>query len=333
MVHTIREMGMAKLIWCCGCYGLRSVGVAFIISTLIVTLPDHGAQAARLEARKVNPLSSCGLKCFRWQKCMGQVSGLDARPKELGNTGIIILNKCVEGKCDCQKVLQDAKKKKKQSREDKSTTTQSSRTKPRTSNNGSSSSSRFSPVRKFRNPLRERLSGRKTSTTTTTTTRRPLLRGKLGSRFNRPKLVSDLRAALKPAQADTSSRAKNKVSPKRIVFPSRKPSIATKRVTPKRKPNIVFGFSDDKPIQVELDSPKKESPVDVPLDTGASNETPFIVMATSVSSSFSSSVGRSSRRSDVRNRMARKGKLNRSRGDRINVFKRFFPRPHFLHKF
>ena len=65
MVHTKREMGMAKLKWCCG-YGLRLVGVAFIISTLLVTLPDHGAQAARLKARKVNPLSSCGLKCFRY---------------------------------------------------------------------------------------------------------------------------------------------------------------------------------------------------------------------------------------------------------------------------
>ena len=140
-----------------------------------------------------------------------------------------------------------------------------------------------------------------------------------------------MRASLKPANSDTaSSNAENKVSPKRIVFPSRKPSIATKKVTPKR---IVFGFSDNKPIQIELDSPKDESPKDVALDTGASNEKPFIVMATSVSSSFSSSVGRASRRSDVRHKMARKSNLNQDRKGRINVFKRFFPRPHYLHKF
>ena len=45
---------------------------------------------------------------------MGQVSGKDARPKELGNTGIIVLNKCDMGKCDCVQVLSDAKDKKEQ---------------------------------------------------------------------------------------------------------------------------------------------------------------------------------------------------------------------------
>ena len=112
---------------------------------------------------------------------MGQVSGKDARPKELGNTGIIVLNKCDMGICDCPTILKEAKDKKKKRKEDRtSTTSSSSRTKSRTSNNASSSS-RFRPI--IRNQLRGRLSNRRTTTTTTTTTRRPLLRGKLSSRF------------------------------------------------------------------------------------------------------------------------------------------------------
>ena len=45
---------------------------------------------------------------------MGQVSGKDARPGELGNTGIIVLTKCDQGKCDCPKVLAEADEKKAQ---------------------------------------------------------------------------------------------------------------------------------------------------------------------------------------------------------------------------
>ena len=114
---------------------------------------------------------------------MGQVSGKDARPKELGNTGIIVLNKCDMGKCDCVQVLSDAKDKKEQRNRDKTSTTPSpSRSKSSRTSNRGSSSSRFRPV--IRNNLRSRLSSRKSSTTTTTTTtKRPLLRGKLASRF------------------------------------------------------------------------------------------------------------------------------------------------------
>ena len=73
---------------------------------------------------------------------MGQVSGNDARPGEQGTTGIIILTKCDQGKCDCPKVLAEAKEKKAQKLRDKTSTTQPpSRTKSsRTSNRGSSSS-------------------------------------------------------------------------------------------------------------------------------------------------------------------------------------------------
>ena len=124
----------------------------------------------------------------RWQKCMGQVSGTDNRPKELGNTGIIVLNKCVMGQCDCPAVLKEAAEKKERAKENKS----SSRSKTRSKNNGSSStrqsnkasssSSRFRPVIRNNLSLRGRISTR-LPTTTTTTTRRPLLRGKLASRF------------------------------------------------------------------------------------------------------------------------------------------------------
>ena len=124
----------------------------------------------------------------RWQKCMGQVSGTDNRPKELGTTGIIVLNKCVMGQCDCPAVLKEAAEKKERAKENKS----SSRSKTRSKNNGSSStrqsnkasssSSRFRPVIRNNLSLRGRISSR-IPTTTTTTTRRPLLRGKLASRF------------------------------------------------------------------------------------------------------------------------------------------------------
>merc|ERR1712002_357034 len=45
---------------------------------------------------------NCGLNCYRWAKCMGQLDGSN-RPGELGDTGIIVLNTCspMEGKCNC----------------------------------------------------------------------------------------------------------------------------------------------------------------------------------------------------------------------------------------
>ena len=103
----------------------------------------------------------------------------------------------------------------------------------------------------------------------------------------------------------------------------------------------MIGFSDNKQIEVELKSSIREleatiqklqssttaAPVEVNSD-GDSKDKPFIVMATSVSSSFSSSVGRAARRSDVTMTKARrKGRINSARKDRINVFRKFFPMP------
>ena len=83
----------------------------------------------------------------------------------------------------------------------------------------------------------------------------------------------------------------------------------------------------------KLQSSTTAAPVEVNSD-GDSKDKPFIVMATSVSSSFSSSVGRAARRSDVTMTNARrKGRINSARKDRINVFRKFFPKPHFLHRF
>ena len=46
----------------------------------------------------------CGLSCFRWQKCMGVLDGGSNRPGQLGDTGIIVLQKCGDLKkkgCEC----------------------------------------------------------------------------------------------------------------------------------------------------------------------------------------------------------------------------------------
>ena len=130
--------------------------------------------------------------------------------------------------------------------------------------------------------------------------------------------------------------------PKRTVFGfsnNKKIEVdldSTTTSAPAPKKFSVIGFSDDKPIQVEFDSATTSAPVDVNTD-GDSKDKPFIVMATSVSSSFSSSVGEPviSRRSDFMQKFARKGKLTRprTRNDRINVFRKFFPKPHFLHRY
>lgn len=49
---------------------------------------------------------NCGLTCYRWEKCMGQLDGSN-RPGQLGDTGIIVLNECtpIENGCDCAEFL------------------------------------------------------------------------------------------------------------------------------------------------------------------------------------------------------------------------------------
>ena len=108
---------------------------------------------------------------------------------------------------------------------------------------------------------------------------------------------------------------------------------STKGVKNGDSKRIVLGFADNKPIQIELESTSNESQNDERTSGGGSDDKPFIVMATSVSSSVSSSVGGISRRSDLWPKMARKGKFNGTRNDRINVFRRFFPKRHYLHRY
>ncbi|XP_023327607.1 uncharacterized protein DDB_G0271670 [Eurytemora carolleeae] len=53
---------------------------------------------------------NCGLTCYRWGKCMGQLDGTN-RPGQLGDTGIIVLNTCspIEKGCDCLTFLEAEK--------------------------------------------------------------------------------------------------------------------------------------------------------------------------------------------------------------------------------
>merc|ERR1711892_1228364 len=53
--------------------------------------------------------TNCGLSCYRWAKCMGQLDGSN-RPGQLGDTGIIDLNTCkpMEGKCQCAALVLDS---------------------------------------------------------------------------------------------------------------------------------------------------------------------------------------------------------------------------------
>ena len=73
---------------------------------------------------------------------MGQVDGSSSRPGELGNTGVIVLNVCDEGKCDCRAILAEKaaeKEAKKQAVTTKATTPSRSSI--------SRGGSRFSPSR------------------------------------------------------------------------------------------------------------------------------------------------------------------------------------------
>merc|ERR1711892_1487081 len=53
--------------------------------------------------------NNCGLSCYRWAKCMGQLDGSN-RPGQLGDTGIIVLMACkpMEGKCDCAALVMES---------------------------------------------------------------------------------------------------------------------------------------------------------------------------------------------------------------------------------
>lgn len=64
----------------------------------MVTLMGLLAISDMSEARRKK--TNCGLTCFSWKKCMGQLNG-NNRPGQLGDTGQIVLNKCDSGECDC----------------------------------------------------------------------------------------------------------------------------------------------------------------------------------------------------------------------------------------
>jgi len=53
--------------------------------------------------------TNCGLTCYRWGKCMRQIS---EGKGELGDTGIVVLNKCspMENGCNCAEILAEENK-------------------------------------------------------------------------------------------------------------------------------------------------------------------------------------------------------------------------------
>ena len=129
--------------------------------------------------------------------------------------------------------------------------------------------------------------------------------------YSRPRSIFELRAKLKSSQSNSSP-----ADPPTTKSPEK---VNTK--------TVVLGFADDKPIQILLDNsttgkPNKEK------RTVNIGDKPFIVTATSVSSSVSSSVGGFSRRSDVRTKMKRKDEFNDNNNQRRNIFNRFFRNRH-----
>jgi len=54
--------------------------------------------------------TNCGLTCYRWSKCIGQLDGTN-RPGQLGDTGILVLNTCaqLDKGCNCIEFLKDSK--------------------------------------------------------------------------------------------------------------------------------------------------------------------------------------------------------------------------------
>lgn len=75
-------------------------------SKVILALGLLGLCLTAVDAR-----NNCGLKCFSFKKCMGQLDGGN-RPGQLGNTGQLVLNQCDAGGCDCAAI--EAEKNKEQ---------------------------------------------------------------------------------------------------------------------------------------------------------------------------------------------------------------------------
>jgi len=89
-----------------------------------------------LAAQSRRATNKCGLTCYRWEKCMGQLDAGEQRPGQLGDTGIIVLSKCsplLKG-CDCESLLENSKKDTTTTTTNKPTNTRSGSSRFRSSN-------------------------------------------------------------------------------------------------------------------------------------------------------------------------------------------------------
>ncbi len=79
----------------------------------MLQVPDHVYYNYLIPEEETRAWTNVGLLCRSlnlssfgsWQKCMGQLSGNDNRPGQLGNTGQIVLNTCDSGGCDCDEEI------------------------------------------------------------------------------------------------------------------------------------------------------------------------------------------------------------------------------------
>lgn len=163
------------------------------------------ALSGMAEARRGK--KNCGLKCFSWKKCMGQLNG-NNRPGQLGDTGQIVLNKCDSGGCDCAALEEEEKNKKAASAAAKAPPTTTARPSATafTRTRGSSLASLISR----RKPIA--LRGR----TPETSQKSPLTLQSLQSsskRFSRPRVVSTSQRATYSVSSSTSASAGDDENP------------------------------------------------------------------------------------------------------------------------
>eukprot|EP00096_Caligus_rogercresseyi_P003719 TRINITY_DN17186_c0_g1_i1.p1 TRINITY_DN17186_c0_g1~~TRINITY_DN17186_c0_g1_i1.p1 ORF type:complete len:157 (-),score=25.31 TRINITY_DN17186_c0_g1_i1:96-566(-) len=90
---------------------MRPLCLLFLL-VLCIALPTSN------EARRRG--KNCGIACYKFEKCLKQISGKGTRPGQLGNTGQLVLKSCDVGECDCE--AEAAKKKAKRDQRNSTTT-------------------------------------------------------------------------------------------------------------------------------------------------------------------------------------------------------------------
>lgn len=183
-----------------------------VLATLLLLLAISDISEARRGKK------NCGLKCFSWKKCMGQIDG-NNRPGQLGDTGQIVLNKCDSGGCDCVALEEEEKRKKAEAAAPKTTTRsppQENRFKRQRGNSLASLISRRKPI-----PKRNRSPEQSPAT---------LQSLQSSNRFSRPRVVStSQRATYSVSTSSSVSSGNEKPTKKRDSI---KDQIATRKSKP-----------------------------------------------------------------------------------------------------